>query len=82
MKINKPQQKILLIFITIMATVFSSLEASSLNKTSYMRIAGIVIDPARLKNYKAALKEGMEAAVRKEPGILCMKCMKRKIPCR
>ncbi|MBS1918001.1 MAG: antibiotic biosynthesis monooxygenase [Bacteroidetes bacterium] len=35
-----------------------------------MRIARVVIDSAQLENYKAALKEGMHAAVSKEPGVL------------
>ena len=45
---------------------------SSIGKNSqhYMRIARIVIDPAQVKEYYAALREGMEMAVRKEPGVL------------
>ena len=35
-----------------------------------MRIARIVVDSAQLKAYYAALREGMEMAVRKEPGVL------------
>ena len=78
MKINKLQQKILLIFITIMATLFSTGEACAQNKTSYMRIARVVIDSAKLESYKVALKEGMEAAVRKEPGVLSLSAVYEK----
>ena len=42
------------------------------NKTHYMRIAKIIVDSAQLENYKIALKEGIEAAVRKEPGVLSL----------
>ena len=37
-----------------------------------MRIAKIVVDSSQLENYKAALKEGIEAAVRLEPGVLSL----------
>lgn len=36
----------------------------------YMRIARIVIDPAHLAEYTAALREEMETAVRNEPSVL------------
>src|SRR5262245_34012538 len=36
----------------------------------YMRIARIVVDPAQVKEYDAALREGIESAVQKEPGVL------------
>ena len=36
----------------------------------YMRMARIVVDPARLDEYKAALRAEMAAGVRKEPGVL------------
>lgn len=35
-----------------------------------IRIARIVVDSARLAEYRAALKEGIETAVRTEPGVL------------
>jgi quinol monooxygenase YgiN len=38
----------------------------------YVRIAKIVVDSTQLENYKAALKEGIETAVRVEPGVLRM----------
>lgn len=36
----------------------------------YIRIARIVVDSAQLDQYKAALKEGVESAIQKEPGVL------------
>lgn len=38
----------------------------------YVRIAKIVVDSLQLENYKAALKKGMETAIREEPGVLSM----------
>ena len=35
-----------------------------------VRMAKIVVDSAQLEDYKAALKENMEASIRVEPGVL------------
>jgi len=37
-----------------------------------VRLAELEIDPARLTEYKAALKEEIEAAIRIEPGVLTL----------
>lgn len=37
-----------------------------------MRLAKLVIEPTRLENYKAALKEEIEASLRLEPGVLTL----------
>ena len=37
-----------------------------------VRMAKIVVDSAQLDSYRAALKEGIEAAVRVEPGVLTL----------
>ena len=37
-----------------------------------VRIAELEIDPARLEDYKAALKEEIEASIRLEPGVLTL----------
>lgn len=39
---------------------------------SYVRLAELEIDPAQLESFKAAIKEGIEAAVRVEPGVLAL----------
>ena len=70
MKIHKLQQKILLISIIVMATLFSSGKVSAQSNASYMRIANITVDSASLEKYKAALKEQMNAALQLEPGVL------------
>ena len=55
-----------------MLTLFLNEPASAQDTTAYMRIARIVVDGAQLENYKTALKEGMETAVRTEPGVLSL----------
>ena len=40
------------------------------DKSLVVRIAKLVIDTTQLENYKAALKEHAETAVRVEPGVL------------
>jgi quinol monooxygenase YgiN len=37
-----------------------------------VRIAEIEVDPAQLENYKAALREEIEASIRLEPGVLTL----------
>ena len=37
-----------------------------------VRLAKLVIDPVHLDAYNAALKEGIEAAMRLEPGVLVL----------
>lgn len=55
-----------------MLTFSLSHNASAQSKSNYIRLAKIVVDSARLENYKAALKEGIETAVRTEPGVLML----------
>jgi quinol monooxygenase YgiN len=66
---NGHSHKIIFI-ILIMMTLFNSVSAQQDNH--YMRIAKIVVDSNQLENYKTALKEGMEAAVNKESGVLML----------
>ena len=37
-----------------------------------VRLAKLIIDSSQLENYKAALKEEIEASVRTEPGVLTL----------
>ena len=41
-------------------------------KPQKVRLARIVVDSTRLDSYKALLKEGVEAAMHKEPGVLSL----------
>lgn len=64
--------KLLPVFV---CTFFFMLQSSAQNKELYVRIAKIVVDSLQLENYKAALKEGIETAIRTEPGVLRMYAM-------
>lgn len=44
-------------------------------KPLYVRIARIVVDSSQLENYKAALKLGVETAVRVEPGVISLQAV-------
>lgn len=43
-----------------------------------VRLSKIVVDSAQLENYKAALKEEVEASVRLEPGVLTLYAVSEK----
>jgi quinol monooxygenase YgiN len=58
--------------IILMLTFFSGEPASAQQNDHYMRIANIIVDSSQLESYKAALKEGIETAVRVEPGVLSL----------
>lgn len=72
------QRSLILIFILFMVAMLSHESASAQNKLSYMRIAKIVVDSNQLENYKAALKEGIETAVRVEPGVISLNAVYEK----
>ena len=44
----------------------------------YVRLAELEIDPAQLQGFSAAIKEGIEAAVRVEPGVLALYAVSEK----
>ncbi len=48
------------------------------NQGQMVRLARLVIDPAKLEAYKAALKEEVEASVRLEPGVLTLYAVSEK----
>ena len=66
MKINYKHS----IIITLMLLSFEI--ASAQEKTQLVRLAKLQIDPAQLENYRAILKEEIEASVRLEPGVLTL----------
>ncbi len=63
--------RIFTLAITLLATAALS-HTNAQEKKPMIRIAHIVVDSARLPEYRAALKEGIEAAIRTEPGVLTL----------
>ena len=70
MKTRKDQLNKLLMKIIVVIAILFSVKASAQNH--YMRIAKVVIDSAKLENYKTVLREAMHAAVNKEQGVLSL----------
>ena len=62
-----------IIFGTALLLALSGTPAmSEKNSPQHIQIAEIVVDPARLDDYKAAVAEQIEAAIRLEPGVLVL----------
>jgi quinol monooxygenase YgiN len=66
----KNVKRLFLILILFMLSLFFSKQSSAQSKDQIVRIAKIKINPDQLESYKAALKKGIETAVRIEPGVL------------
>ena len=63
--------------ILFMLMVFSG-ETIAQEKPQIVRLAKLVIDSTQLESYKAFLKEGIETAVRVEPGVLTLYAVSEK----
>ncbi len=66
-----------MLIIGMITFLFSSC-ASAQPKNQMVRLAKLVIDSARLEEYKAALKEEIETSVRVEPGVLTLYAVSEK----
>lgn len=62
----------------LMATLLFVDSAEAQSKKQVVRLARLVIDSTQLENYKAILKEGVETAVRTEPGVLTLYAVSEK----
>jgi quinol monooxygenase YgiN len=71
MRIAHPVLKAVLL-LGVAAAVISWNSKPAAQKPQKVRLARIVVDSTRLASYKALLKEGVEAAMRKEPGVLSL----------
>src|SRR5687767_12197801 len=63
--------------VLILLLVASGITSAQQNK-QMVRLAKLVIDSALLDNYKAALKEEIEASMRLEPGVLTLYAVSEK----
>jgi quinol monooxygenase YgiN len=64
--------------ITFMFMMCDTENASAQEKNQMVRMAKLVIDPARLENYKIILKEEIETSYRIEPGVLTLYAVSEK----
>jgi len=56
----------------VMGILVSNNNSSAQSASNYIRIARLVIDSAKLEDYKKALKEHAETAVKVEPGVIML----------
>jgi quinol monooxygenase YgiN len=66
------------VFAISVLTFFFCSNIFAQEKKQIVRLAKLVIDSAQLENYKTALKEEIEAAVRVEPGVLSLNAVYEK----
>lgn len=64
--------------ILFMLMVFSHENIHAQENAQIVRLAKLVIDSTQLESYKAILKEGIETAVRVEPGVLTLYAVSEK----
>lgn len=53
-------------------TALSCNQQPAVSRPQKVRLAKLVVDSTQLDQYKALLKEGVEAAMQKEPGVLSL----------
>lgn len=67
-----------LFFAASVLTLISCTSAFAQQKEQVVRMAKIIVDSAQLESYQAALKEGIETAIRAEPGVLTLYAVSEK----
>jgi quinol monooxygenase YgiN len=65
-------RQLLVLGASLLASSMSGLARAEEMQAQYVQIAEIEIDPAELENYKAAVNEHIETAIRLEPGVLVL----------
>jgi 4-carboxymuconolactone decarboxylase len=78
MKINHSKFWLIQSAIIGMTTFICLGSVSAQEKNQMVRLAKLVIEPAQLDNYKAILKEEIEASVKLEPGVLTLYAVSEK----
>jgi 4-carboxymuconolactone decarboxylase len=76
-KMKKSSVKAWIFTVAMLTLIFCS-TASAQEKSQMVRLAKLVIDSSQLDNYKALLKEEIEASLRLEPGVLTLYAVSEK----
>jgi quinol monooxygenase YgiN len=71
-------KQLLVIGASILASVLARSAVAHETHGQYVQVAEIEINPAALQDYKAAVKEHIEAAIRVEPGVLVLYAVSEK----
>ncbi|MFM7358021.1 MAG: hypothetical protein ACKO1T_05515 [Sediminibacterium sp.] len=69
------QKKLALFLCVFLSCVFAKAQLND----PYVRVAKITVDSTQLISYMNYLKEGLEASIKKEPGVLRMYAVAEKI---
>src|SRR5436189_1446432 len=69
---------VILTIITCMLMLMSNNQVSAQQKNQMVRLAKLIIDSTQLEDYKALLKEEIEASVRLEPGVITLYAVSEK----
>jgi quinol monooxygenase YgiN len=64
--------KRILIAVAMVSASINSVARAQERSMNYVQVAEIEIDPAQMENYKAAVTEQIETAIRVEPGVLLL----------
>ena len=72
------RQHLELYILTLILMTINSVNLSAQEGKAYMRIAKITVDSTKLDEYKAALKEQMQSALRIEKGVLAYSAVEDK----
>lgn len=75
---NKREMKSIKIILALMLIQFTSQNVHAQEKGQIVRLAKLVIDSIHLESYKVFLKEGIETALRMEPGVLTIYALSEK----
>jgi quinol monooxygenase YgiN len=65
-------KQVLIVGVTLFLELFSAAATGKAMAQQHIQIAEIEVDPAHLDNYKAAVQEQIETAIRLEPGVLVL----------
>ena len=65
-------RQLFLVGASILASMLGGVATAQETPKPYVQIAEIEIDPAQLEDYKAAVAEHAETAIREEPGVLVL----------
>ena len=67
------------IFFSLICIYFMLSAVAAQTNEPYVRVAKIIVDSSQLNTYMSFLKEGVEMAIQKEPGVLRMYAVAKKI---
>jgi quinol monooxygenase YgiN len=65
-------RQLLLVGMSVLASAVCGAAAAQEMQDQHVQIAEIEIDPLQLEDYKAAVREHIETAIRVEPGVLVL----------